>query len=84
MIGSIRPFPYGIVGSFEFDSIVAICGSGDPTDEIVIGSGEFRGIWDDWCIMTSRTTFFGQALHIEIVRFCGERMQGINSDHCVM
>ena len=35
-IGSCRPNPYGIVGSFESSSIVTICGSGDANDDIEI------------------------------------------------
>ena len=36
IIGSCRPNPYGIVGSFESSSIVTICGSGDAIDDIEI------------------------------------------------
>ena len=36
IIGSYRPNPYGIVGSFESDSIVTICGPGDAMDDIDI------------------------------------------------
>ena len=38
IIGSCRPNPYGIVGSFESSSIVTICGSGDAIDDIEINS----------------------------------------------
>ena len=36
LIGSCRPNPYGIVGSFESEPIVTICDSGDANDEIDI------------------------------------------------
>ena len=36
IIGSCRPNPSGIVGSFESSSIVTICGSGDAIDDIEI------------------------------------------------
>ena len=34
IIGSCRPSPYGMVGSFELSSIVKIGGSGDAFDDI--------------------------------------------------
>ena len=37
-IGSCRPNPYGIFGSIESESIVAICGSGDAMDDFNINS----------------------------------------------
>ena len=36
IIESCRPNPYGIVGSFELQSIVTICASGDAMDDIDI------------------------------------------------
>ena len=38
-IGYWAPKAYGKVGSFESDSMVTICGSGEATEEIVIFSG---------------------------------------------
>ena len=36
IIGSCRPNPYGIVGSFESESIVTNCDAGDAIDDIDI------------------------------------------------
>ena len=36
IFSSCRPIPYGIVGSFESESIVTIYGPGDAVDDIVI------------------------------------------------
>ena len=38
MIGCWLPNLYGSVGSFDSESMVTICGSGEATEEIVIAS----------------------------------------------
>ena len=55
--GSCRPAPYGIVGSFESESVVTICGPNDAMDDSVINSWV---LLPDISVQLSAIGVFGQ------------------------